>query len=59
MDLLRCGADGSGGWRICLTTNCSLFSVGPFTTLMVFDLGNAAAGGGRTVRAGLAHTDAR
>ena len=45
MDLLRCGADGSGGWRLCLATNGSLFSVGPFTTFIGFDLGNAAAHG--------------
>ena len=45
MDLLRCVADGSGGWRLCLATNGSLFSVGTFTTFLVFDLGNAAAGG--------------
>ena len=45
MDLLRCGVDGSGGWRLCLATNGSPFSVGPFTTFIVFDLGNAAAGG--------------
>jgi hypothetical protein len=44
-DLLRCGADGSGGWRLCLAMNGSLFSVSPFTTLIVFDLGNAAVGG--------------
>ena len=45
MDLLRCGVDGSDGWRLCLATNGSLFSVGPFTTFIVFDLGNGAAGG--------------
>ena len=43
--LLRCGVDGSDGWRLCLATNGSLFSVGPFTTFIEFDLGNAAAHG--------------
>ena len=45
MDLLRCVADGYGGWRLCLAMNGSLFSAGPFTTFIVFDLENAAAGG--------------
>ena len=45
MDLLRCGADGSGGWRLYLATNGSLFSVGPFTKLTGFDLRKVAAHG--------------
>ena len=45
MDLLRCGADGSGGWRLCLATNGSLFGVGPVTKLIGFDLRKAAAHG--------------
>ena len=43
VDLLRCGVDGSDGWRLCLATNGSLFGVGSFTELIGFDLGNAAA----------------
>ena len=43
VDLLRCGVDGSDGWRLCLTTNGSLFGVAPFTELIGFDLGSAAA----------------
>ena len=43
MDLLRCGVDGSDGWRLCLTTNGSPFGVGSFTELIGFDLGKAAA----------------
>ena len=45
MDLLRCIADGSGGWRLCLATNGSLFGVSPFTKLIGFDLRKAAAHG--------------
>ena len=45
MDLLRCGVDGSDGWRLCLATNGSLFGVGSFTELIGFDLGKAAAHG--------------
>ena len=45
VDLLRCGADGSDGWRLCLATNGSLFGVGPFTKLIGFDLRKAAAHG--------------
>ncbi len=59
VDLLRCGVDGSDGWRLCLVMNGSPFGVGSFTELIGFDLGNAAAQYGRTVRAGLARTDAR
>ena len=36
MDLLRCGVDGSDGWRLYLATNGSLIG---------FDLGKAAAHG--------------
>ena len=43
VDLLRCGVDGSDGWRLCLAMNGSLFGVGPFTELIGFDLGKAAA----------------
>ncbi len=43
VDLFRCGADGSDGWRLCLATNGSLFGVGSFTELIGFDLGKAAA----------------
>ena len=45
MDLLRCGVDGSDGWRLCLATNGSLFGVGPFTKLIGFDLRKAAVHG--------------
>ena len=45
VDLLRCGVDGSDGWRLCLATNGSLFGVGSFTELIGFDLGKAAAHG--------------
>ena len=45
MDLLRCVADGSGGWRLCLATNDSLFGVGPFTKLIGFDLRKATVHG--------------
>jgi hypothetical protein len=49
IDLLWCVADGSGGWWLCLAISSSLFSVSPFTTFIVFDLGNAAVShtGGR------------
>ena len=54
MDLLRCVADGSGGWRLCLAMNGSLFDIGPFTTFIEFDLGNATAHGtGRLYGRGL------
>ena len=43
VDLLRCVVDGSDGWRLCLTTNDSLFGVAPFTELIGFDLGKATA----------------
>lgn len=43
VDLLRCGVDGSDGWRLCLATNGSSFGIGSFTRLIVFDLGKAAA----------------
>ncbi len=43
VDLLQCGVDGSDGWRLCLATNGSLFGVAPFTELIGFDLGSAAA----------------
>ena len=64
VDLLQCGVDGSDGWRLYLATNDSLFGVGSFTELIGFDLGKAAAHStgawyGRTVRVGLARTDAR
>ena len=45
VDLLRCGADGSDGWRLCFATNGSLFGVGPFTKLIGFDLRKAAVHG--------------
>ena len=45
MDLLRCGVDGSDGWRLCLATNDSLFGVGFFTELIGVDLGKAVAHG--------------
>ena len=45
MDLLRCGVDGSDGWRLCLATNGSLFGVDPFTKLIGFDLRKATAHG--------------
>ena len=45
MDLLRCGVDGFGGWRPCLATNGSLFSVGPLTKIIGFNLGNPTAHG--------------
>ena len=45
VDLLRCGADGSDGWRLCLAMNGSLFGVGPFTKLIGFYLRKAAAHG--------------
>ncbi len=45
VDLLRCGVDGSDGWRLCLATNGSLFGVGSFIELIGFDLGTAAAHG--------------
>ena len=49
MDLLRCGVDGSDGWRLYLATNGSLFCIGSFTELIGFDLGKAAVAstGGR------------
>ena len=43
VDLLRCGVDGSDGWRLCLTTNGSLFHRAPFTKLIGLDIGNATA----------------
>ena len=43
VDLLRCGVDGSDGWRLCLATNGPFFGVGSFTELIGFDLGKAAA----------------
>jgi hypothetical protein len=45
VDLLRCGADGSDGWRLCVTTNGSPFGIGSFTKLIGFDLRKAAAHG--------------
>lgn len=45
MDLLRCGADGSDGWRLCLAMNGSPFGVGSFTKLIWFNLRMATADG--------------
>ena len=54
VDLLRCGADGYDGWRLCLATNGSPFGVGPFTKLIGFDLRKAVAHGtGRQYGRGL------
>jgi hypothetical protein len=43
VDLLRCGVDGSDGWRLCFAMNGSLFRAPPFTELIGFDLGSVAA----------------
>jgi hypothetical protein len=42
VDLLRCGVNGSDGWRLCLAMNRSLFGVRSFIELIGFDLGKAA-----------------
>jgi hypothetical protein len=43
MDILRCVADGSGGWKVYLATNGSHFGLAPFTKVIEFYLGNALA----------------
>jgi hypothetical protein len=43
VDLLRCGAGGSNWWRLCLTTNGSLFGMAPFMELIGFDLRKTGA----------------
>ena len=39
----RCVADGSGAWRLCMAMNGSLSGLAPFTKVIGFDLGSAAA----------------